>query len=56
MIEFRAILPAIQGAIKVSPQDGVRIQLEVPEMDKVEALKLSVLGGKVLTVRITVDD
>jgi hypothetical protein len=51
-ITFNANLPDIGSAIKVSPTNGLRIQFDVPETDKIEALKLSVLGGKVLKISV----
>lgn len=55
-IKFNATLPNIGSAIKVSPQDGLRIQFDVPETDKIEALKLSMLGGKNLRISVEVGE
>jgi hypothetical protein len=56
MIKFTAVLPNITSAIKVHPQDGLRLQLDVPETDKAAALGLSMLGGKVLKITVEVQD
>jgi hypothetical protein len=56
MIKFTAILPNITSAIKVHPQDGLRLQLDVPETDKAAALGLSMLGGQVLRITVEVGE
>lgn len=50
-ITFRATLPPIQSAIKVSGNgDGLRILLDIPESELVNALPLTLLRGKVIVV------
>ena len=54
---FRATFPPIQSAIKVyGDESGMRIQLEVPESDMVEAVKLLMMRGKVLIVSVETQD
>jgi len=52
-ISFLASLPPIQSAIKLDGQGGARIQLEVPEENIVEVMKLAMLKG--IVFRVTVD-
>ena len=52
-ISFLASLPPIQSAIKLDGQGGARIQLEVPEEDIMEVMKLAMLKG--IVFRVTVD-
>jgi hypothetical protein len=55
-IEFLAVLPNIQSAIKVGPDES-DILLRVPRTFKPEVLKLGAFGfDKVLKVTITEDD
>lgn len=50
---FRAAFPPIQSAIKIYGNgDGLRFQLDVPESDMGEAVKLLGMRGKVLRVVI----
>lgn len=51
-IRFSAILPSIQSAIRLDGSGGARIQLEVPEEDRMEVYKLNELKGCVFTVSI----
>lgn len=48
---FLANFPPIQSAIKVG-QDGMRIQLDIPESEMVRAVLLLALREKVLKVTI----
>ena len=50
-IEFLASLPAIQSSIRIG-QDGMRIQLDVPETEMGNAIRLMTWRNKVLKVRI----
>lgn len=51
--EFRASFPAIQSAIKIHGDgNGMRIQLDIPESEMGEAVKLLMWRQRVLTVRI----
>lgn len=53
--EFAASLPAIQGAVRFG--DGAcRVQLDIPESELPEALKLATMHGKVLRVVIVAED
>ena len=49
---FNAVLPQIQGAIKLDGAGGARIQLEISEEDIVEVYKLNTLKGQVFRVTI----
>jgi hypothetical protein len=49
--EFLASLPPIQSAIKVG-LDGMRIQLDIPETEMDEAIKLMAWRGMILRVRV----
>ena len=54
---FRATFPPIQSAIKIyGDESGMRIQLEVPESEMVEAAKLLLMRGKVLLVTVEAND
>lgn len=48
---FRASIPPIMSGIKTGG-DGLRFQLDVPESDMAEAIKLLTMRGKVLLVTI----
>ena len=48
---FRASFPPIMSAIRTG-SDGMRIQLDIPEVDMGEAVKLLTMRGKVLRVTI----
>jgi hypothetical protein len=50
-IEFLASFPPIQSAIKVG-QDGMRLQLDVPESEMGNALGILAWRGKLLRIRI----
>lgn len=51
---FRAAFPAIQTAIKVKGSgDGMRIQLDIPESDMGEAVKL--LQWRQIVLSVTVE-
>lgn len=50
-ITFLASFPAIQSAIKVG-QDGMRIQLDVPETEMGNAVELLAMRGMVLRVTV----
>ena len=47
---FKATLPCILSAVKVSGDGGTRIQLDIPETDEPEALRLLLWRGRVLDV------
>ena len=50
---FRAAFPPIQTAIKVHGSgDGMRIQLEIPESEMAEAVKLLAWRQRVLVVTV----
>ena len=50
---FRAAFPAIQSAIKVyGDRQGMRIQLDVPESEMAEALKMLMWRERVLVVTV----
>lgn len=48
---FQASFPPIQSAIKVGPE-GMRIQLDVPESEMGEAIKL--LQWRSIVIRVTI--
>jgi len=55
-IQFRAIIPQIQSAIKIGGDGASRIQFDVPTTEMPELLKLVAYGpGKVLKVTVNVD-
>lgn len=50
---FRAAFPAIQSAIKIyGDRQGVRIQLDIPETEMAEAVKLLQWRERVLVVTV----
>lgn len=49
---FRASLPMILSAIKVSGDGGARIQFDVPDSDLAEALKLLLWRERVLVMTV----
>ena len=50
---FRASFPPIQSAIKIAGTgDGMRLQLDVPESEMAEAVKLLAWRDQVLVVTI----
>ena len=49
---FRASLPMILSAIKVSGDGGARIQFDVPDSDLAEALKLLLWRERVLIMTV----
>lgn len=51
-IEFNAILPSVQAAIKFSGDGGARIQLDVSEQDRMQIYKLNELKNMVFRVSI----
>lgn len=52
---FRAAFPCIQSAIKIGP-DGCRVQLDIPESEMAEAVKLLAWRQVVLRVTVEPDD
>jgi len=51
--EFAAVFPSIQSSIKVhGDEQGMRIQLDIPESEMSEAVKILMWRGVVLRVRI----
>jgi len=56
-IVFLASFPPIQSAIKIyGSNDGMRIQLDIPESEMGQAVQLLALRDKVLKVTIEVND
>ena len=54
---FRAIIPGIQGALRVSGEGATRLMLDTDEQQLPEVLKALAFGkGKCLVVSISVDD
>ena len=49
---FMAAFPDIQSAIKVG-KDGMRIQLDIPESEMAQAIKLMTMRDVVLQVSVT---
>ena len=54
-VQFLASFPPIQSAIKIG-QDGMRIQLDIPETEMENAIALIALRDVVLRVTVEVDD
>jgi hypothetical protein len=54
-ITFRAHFPAIQSAIAVG-DDGMRVQLQIPESEMDKALWLVAMRDKVLKITIEIDE
>ena len=54
-ITFRAAFPAIQSAIKVGDA-GMRIQLDVPESEMAQAVRLITLRDVVLRVTVEAEN
>lgn len=52
-ITFLATFPQIQSAVKVHGSDGMRIQLDVPESEMMNAIGL--LGMRDVVLKITVE-
>lgn len=53
-IRFCAALPPIQSAVTVSGNgDGLRIKLDVPGSDMLQALRMLALSGQAFVVTIT---
>jgi len=50
-VAFLASFPPIQSAIKIG-QDGMRLQLDVPEREMANAVEVLTLRGEVLRVTI----
>lgn len=56
-IQFRASFPTIQTAINITGNgDGMRIQLDIPESEMAEAVKLLMLRQVVLRVTVEQDE
>lgn len=53
-VEFHATFPPIQGAIRIGDL-GARLQLDVPDSDMAEIVRLLVIKNKRLKVTITED-
>lgn len=49
---FRATIPGIMSALKVSGDGGARLQLDIPESDLLDALPLLAWRDKVLLVTV----
>ena len=55
-VTFRAAFPPIQGAIRVTGNgDGMRIQLDIPETELPNAVRLIAWRERVLRVTVEVD-
>lgn len=56
-ITFKASFPPIQTAIKITGSgDGMRFQMDVPESEMAEAIKLLLMREAVLEVTVRVAD
>jgi len=56
-ISFKASFPVIQSAIKITGDGGgMRIQLDIPESEMPEAVKLLVMRQMVLKVTVEPDE
>lgn len=54
---FLATFPPIQSAIKIyGDESGMRIQLEIPQSEMGEAVKMLAMTGKVLKVTVEAVD
>lgn len=53
--EFVASLPNIQSAVRFG-EGACRLQLDIPESELPEALKLALMHGRVLHVMIVAED
>jgi len=53
---FRASLPAIMSAIRAGGDGGVRIQLDIPDSDMAEALRLLLWRDRVMVVTVRPDE
>ena len=54
---FAASLPSIQGAIRISGDgDGARIQLDIPQSDIAEAVRMTLVQGQLLKVTVEVEE
>ena len=52
-IEFTAILPSIQAAVRFHGDGGARVQLDIDEQNRVEVYKLLELKGVVFNVSVS---
>lgn len=56
MITFKAAFPPIQSAIKITGDGaGMRIQLDIPESEMSEAIKLMLCREQVLVVTVEIE-
>lgn len=56
-VTFRASFPAIQSAIKIAGDgSGMRVQLDIPETEMANAVRLLAWRENVLVVTVTADD
>ena len=54
---FVASLPDIGGAIRISGAgNGARIQLDIPQSDIAEAVRMTMVQGQLLRVTVEVDN
>ncbi len=55
MIKFYATVPDIQSAIKISGNGAIRLQIDIPESELAEAIKIVMAKGKVIEVAMSWD-
>ena len=55
-IEFYGSIPDIQSAIKISGNGAIRLQVDVPETELAEAIKIVAARGEVIKVTMEWDD
>ena len=54
--EFYGSIPDIQSAIKISGNGAIRLQVDVPETELAEAIKIVAARGEVIKVTMEWDD
>lgn len=54
-VTFLCTFPLIQSAIKVAGDGGMRIQLDIPDSEMNEAVRLLAMRGEVLSVTVQID-
>lgn len=54
LIKFKASFPPIQSAIKIG-QDGMRIQLDIPESEMANAVELLACRNAILNVIVEIE-
>ena len=55
-INFACTVPEIQSAIKISGNGAIRLQVDIPESELPEAIKLVAAQGKVIQASLQWED